>query len=762
MKNKLTIGFFLFFLSLSLKAQQPSAYTLPLIPYPQKVEVGNGRFELSSSTQLILEDKGLFWNEVAYLQALLAPALGKGLSMENGKNSLVLAYADEIAGEEAYELNITPSQVKITARTPQGMFYGIQTIRQLLPGEIELGKVLDAPIFLPVLHISDQPAFEWRGSMIDVSRHFFSIEYLKKHMDRMALYKLNKFHLHLTDDQGWRIEIKKYPALTSKGAWRTYNNHDTICMNLAKDNPDFEIDARYILKTEDKDLYGGYYTQDQIKELIAYAASKQIEIIPEIDMPGHMLAAIHAYPYLTDAEKSGWGELFSTPLCPCDERVYEFAEGVLSEIIELFPSNYIHIGADEVDKTTWKESELCKRFMEEHGIEDMNKLQSHFVHRVQAYIESKGKQIIAWDEALEGGISSSVNIMYWRGWVDAPHKAVGNGNAVIMSPTNPLYFDYPPDKSSLSSVYHMDVIYHNIPKDKEHLIKGAQANLWAEQIPSEKRSEFLLFPRLTALSERLWTNQNLYDSYSNRLLLHFPRLDTMHVNYRLPDLTGFALESVFIKEGYFTVENPLPEMTVRYTTDGTIPNLQSKALTSPLKITVPTQIKLALFSPKGAKGDIYTVNYREVSWPKATKIDKKNSQPGLLCRFYNGEFKNTKGIKETADKEQSVANITVPKEFVTPAFGLKYSGYIRVPKTGIYNFYFTCDDGGVLYINNEVVVDNDGLHSAIEKSGQAALTKGCHPFNIDFIEGGGGFTLKLQYSFNGSKPQDVPDSWFIH
>ena len=761
MTKKLTTLFCLVFLCLTVNAQQMTGNSLPLIPYPQKVEIKDGQFDLSSRTQLIVEDNGLFWSEVSYLQSLLAPALGKGLSSVAGENRLIVAYSDKIVGSEAYEIDITPSIMKITACTPKGMFYAMQTIRQLLPHKIESGRVIDEPLCLPALHISDKPAFEWRGTMIDVSRHFFSIEYLKKHIDRSALYKLNKLHLHLTDDQGWRIEIKKYPELTSKGAWRTYNNHDTICMKLAKENLDFEIDKRYVIEKDGKEIYGGYYTQDQMKELIAYAASRHIEIIPEIDMPGHMLAAINTYPYLTDA-KIGWGESFSVPLCPCKDEVYTFVEGVLSEIIELFPSQYIHIGADEVEKTTWKESDKCKALMARENLSNVDELQNYFVHKVQDYIESRGKKVIAWDEVLSSNINSNVNIMYWRRWVDAPQKAVKNGNFVIMSPTNPLYFDYTPNKSSLSSVYNMDVIYDNIPEGKESHIRGAQANLWAEQIPSENRSEFMLFPRLTALAERVWKNQDLFDSYSDRVLSHYPRMDELNINYRLPDLTGFTLENVFVKEGYFKVDEPLAGMTVRYTTDGSLPTPTSTALTAPLKITKPTQMKLALFSPGGAKSDIYTVNYREVKMPAATKIDTKTAKQGLRCQFYNGSVKSTKEIKETADKEQIVANIVVPRDFRTSAFAVKFTGYIQVPETGIYSFYLTCDDGGMLYINNDLVVDNDGLHPAIEKSGQAAISKGAHPFRVDFVEGGGGFTLKLQYSFNGSKPQDIPDSWLIH
>lgn len=578
----------------------------------------------------------------------------------------------------------------------------------------------------------------------------------------MALYKMNKLHLHLTDDQGWRIEIKKYPELTQNGAWRTFNNQDTVCMTMAKDNPDMNIDSRYIINKDGKQLYGGYYTQDQLKDLIDYATKHHVEIIPEIDMPGHMLAAIHAYPYLTDMKNAGWGKLFSTPLNPCKDEVYTFVENVLSEIISLFPSSYIHIGADEVDKTAWSHSDLCKSFMKEKGIKDYEELQTYFVHKVANYIQSKGKKVITWDDAIDGELDPSINVMYWRGWVRTSlPKAAQNGNPVIMSPTNPLYFDYIPDRSSLRAVYDMNVVDKSFTAGKENLVKGAQANLWTEKVPSEQRADFMMFPRLIALAERLWTNKDLYDDFYQRLLANFNRLGALNVHYRLPDLSGFALESVFVKETMFDVENPLPGMSVHYTMDGSIPTINSPKLKTALKIDKPLEVKFALFSPSGARGDIYTVNYKQMPMDKPAKVNGKLSN-GLVCSFYDGMFKSTANIKAEKDKEVIVSNLVVPKEFATAAFALKYRGYIKVPATGIYSFFFTCDDGGKLYIANRTTVDNDGLHSAIEKSGQAALSKGIHPFALDFVEGGGGFTLKLQYSFNGSAIQDIPDSWFVH
>ncbi|MDU1893092.1 MAG: family 20 glycosylhydrolase [Dysgonomonas sp.] len=754
-KNVIIFSFLALLLSFT---QQGKANNEPaIIPYPQKMVINQGRFTINDKTTLLTSDQSKFKEEISYLQLMLRNITGRDISVSNAiaDNQIEIKYNSQLQSNEAYKLNITSSKIIIEALDGHGVFNAIQTLKQLLPMKETSGTVA-----LPNLSIEDSPAYSWRGMHLDVSRHFYTVEYVKKHIDRLAFYKFNKLHLHLTDDQGWRIEIKQYPKLTEEGAWRSLKNkHDSICISRSKENPNFEIDPRFIHEKDGQKIYGGFYTQEEMKDIIKYAQERHIEIIPEVDMPGHMMAAIKAYPFLVDGE-AGWGELFSTPICPCKEDVYTFSKNVLNEIIDLFPSKYIHIGADEVDKKTWQQSELCKEFMAQHNIKNVNELQSYFVHEMQDFVESKGKKIIAWDEILQGGTNPNVTVMYWRGWVkDAPLKAVNTGSPVIMTPTNPLYFDYVNNNTSANNVYHMDVVPKDIPEDKRHLIMGAQANLWAEYIPTENQADFQMYPRMIALAERVWTdNTTRFDDFSQRLLKHYPKLDAMGVFYRLPDIENIAQENVFIDKVEFLAKSPLEGMKIHYTLDGEVPSASSPVMLVPIHISSPVTLKMALFSPSGARGEIYNLNFKQSDLKKA--VLASNVQNGLKCDFYNKGYKNTKGIVGTPNETFVVNNIKAPKE--TKSFGLKFDGFIDVPETGIYSFFFTCDDGGVLYVDKEVIVDNDGLHPSTLKSGQAALEKGLHPFNLDFIEGGGGYTLKLQYSFNGGSPQDIPDSWFKH
>jgi hexosaminidase len=762
MRNSLIkscIAVLLLFTGAGTAMAQQTSRQFPLIPYPAKLTAGTGTFAITKNTAIVVEDLK-FSKEAELLNALIAQYLGGPLKVGAKGNSRIVLRAESSGVAEGYKLSITPREVVLSSSDAAGMFRAVETIRQLLPAQ-ERSAVTAKALSLAAVQIADHPAFAWRGMHLDVSRHFFSLDYLRKFIDLLALYKFNKLHLHLTDDQGWRIEIKKYPKLTGEGAWREFNNQDSACMVKAKDNPDFIIDPKHIVRKNGKTMYGGFYTQKEMKGIVAYALARHIDIIPEVDMPGHMMAAINSYPFLTCDGENKWGKLFTTPICPCTETTFEFAQNVFTEIMDIFPSKYIHIGGDEVDRSSWEKSPVCKAFMAKNNLKTTAELQSYFINRMEKFFISRNRKLIGWDEILEDGISQTAMVMYWRSWVpDAPVKAAKNGNMVVMSPGNPLYFDSAPDKNSVYNVYHFNPIPKGLTDKEAKGIVGAQANTWAEMIPTENRADYLIFPRMTALAERLWSNNDDYDGYLERLNKHYPRLDALGVHYRLPDISGLVEQNVFTTAAVLNPNKPLPGLNLRYTTDGSTPSVKSPLLAAPLTIRDSAFIRLAAFNAKGTPGDVYGLHFKQQSL--ADPVQTLVANPGLVCNFYPGEYRSSKLMAGTPKAAFTVNRVEVPEEAKAASFGLKYQGYLDIPEDGIYTFFLICDDGGILNIAGREVVNNDGWHPPIERSGQVALRKGLQPIALDFVEGGGGYTLSLKYSLNGSKPAEIPSEWIKH
>lgn len=766
MRKLLTLLCFVFLLAADcMYGQTTNGNSYNLIPYPAEIKTAKGFFTITKETALIINaEADKFKNEEAFLTTILQSYLGNEALKPKAtakSNAIVLQYDATIAAAECYHLDIDDKQVVIAAKDPAGMFYGIETLRQLLPADVENGKG-DA-LKVPAVTIQDRPSYAWRGMMLDVSRHFFSVDYLHKFVDMMALYKMNKLHLHLTDDQGWRIEIKKYPELTQKSAWRDLDRNDSACIKKVNEtgNTDFEIDKRHFKKIDGKLMYGGYYTQDEMKAFIQYAASRHIEVIPEIDMPGHMQAAVKIFPYLSCDSSVNNAQGFSVPICPCNEKVIDFAKDIFTEIVELFPSKYVHIGGDEVDQRNWEKSAMSKAFMKERGYTETSQIQQYFNGRMIEFFKSKGKIMIGWDEIAEAKIDSTPMVMFWRVWAkDALLKAAKNGNKVIMTPDGPFYFDAAPDNNSLYEVYHYNPLDegYKLNKQDEKKIVGVQANLWSEIIPSEKRADYLILPRMTALAELGWTNKPMYDSYLQRLNTHYPRLDHLNVHYRLPDLEGMAENNVFVGKTSFFKSFSSNYFKVHYTTDGGLPLASSPVMSKPVIIDKTFKIKLALFTPAGRRGDLYTLNFSSTEYIKPTTDIQFVA--GLKCELYKGSFSMTTEIKGKPDNSLTAPEVSVPKAVTVESFGLKFNGFINVPQTAVYTFYLNCDDGGVLKIAGGKVVDNDGLHPAKEKGGQIALQKGAHPIAVDFIEGGGGYKLELKYSIDNGTPKAIPASWF--
>lgn len=531
---KVTACVFMFFVTGCNKSPVPASgngiETHGIIPLPKQLDFSgekikiNQDFTFVKSTQFKIASKAaeeLLGNTITSFRTSEAiPADGKSFQLAEDKT---------ITGE-AYQLSVTSAGIRIKAGNDAGAFYAVQSLSQYL-WNITGGQKQNS-MELACIAITDEPKYAWRGFHLDVSRHFFSKEYILKIIDWLSYYKFNKFHLHLTDDQGWRIESSKFPLLNEVGSWRTFDSNDSICMRKAKSNSDFEIDPRFIKVRNGMTQYGGFYTREDLTEIISYAKDHFIEIIPEIDMPGHMSAAIRAYPQLSCTGSSGWGKEFSYPICPCNNEAFELAFQIWDEVTELFPSKYIHIGADEVEKDSWESSPECQDFMKTNNLTNVKEIQSFFIERLQKHLEAKGKTVIAWDDVTDGKMNNQLKIMYWRDWVtDAPAKAAANGNEIIYTRWDMFYLSSPNTDENLKNLLEFDVS-NAYSKEVSSKIIGFQGCVWTEEIPSEAVFELQIFPRLQVLAEVNWSeNKNLF-SFSKRMEPHLRYLKANNVHLK--------------------------------------------------------------------------------------------------------------------------------------------------------------------------------------------------------------------------------------
>jgi hexosaminidase len=523
-----TTYIFLLFLLISLSFSQNN---IAIIPKPQNTLAGKGSFYITTKTYIQADENSF---EANYLKEALQIQTGLNLkitSKNNSKNIHLVLLEPKIANfnKELYEIVVSDSEIVISALTNQGLFYGIQTLLQMVPFENK------NEIAIPWIKISDAPKYAWRGMHLDVCRHYFPITFIKKYIDYLAHYKMNTFHWHLTEDQGWRIEIKKYPKLTEVGAWR---NGSMI--------------GRYDDQKIDDIKYGGFYTQEEIKEVVAYASKRHITIVPEIEMPGHSLAALAAYPELSctggpfEVGKK-WG-VFDDVYCP-KEETFTFLENVLSEVLALFPSEYIHIGGDECPKTRWKSCAHCQKIIKEKGLKDEHELQSYFIQRIEKFVNNKGRKIIGWDEILEGGLAPNAAVMSWRG-TEGGIAAAKQKHYVVMTPGSHCYFDHYQGKpeneplaiggfTSLEKVYNFNPMPKELILEEQKYILGAQANVWTEYILTPEQVEYMIMPRMSALAEVLWgtANPENFIDFKTRLQAQEIWLRNNNINYRKTSFT---------------------------------------------------------------------------------------------------------------------------------------------------------------------------------------------------------------------------------
>ncbi|MFT3702777.1 MAG: family 20 glycosylhydrolase [Agriterribacter sp.] len=593
------ILFFVIIISSAVSAQNIAP---AIIPEPVSLTQKQGAFILKDNTPVYIN--GASAEKVArQLVHSLSTATGFNFNIVNntsgaGIQLILNSSQDKESGSEGYKLNVSQDEVVITANEAAGLFYGVQTLLQLLPKEIESKTVVkNVNWSIPAVEIKDYPRFGWRGLMFDVSRHFFTKAEVKAFIDDMAKYKFNLLHMHLTDDQGWRIEIKSLPKLTSVGAW---NVKKTGTFNYFSDP----------LPDEPRD-YGGFYTQDDIKEIVQYAKDQYINILPEVDVPGHSLAAIASYPELSctpgaDKYKVNSGEKFmvwppkghfygllDNTLCPANEKVYDFLDKVFTEVAALFPFEYIHMGGDETARNFWEKSPQIKAFMQKEKLKNLDEVQSYFVKRVEKIVESKGKKLIGWDEILQGGLAPNAAVMSWRG-IEGGIAAAKQKHEVVMSPTSFVYLDFmqgdaatePPVYATLrlNKTYQFEPVPEGV--DAQY-IKGGQANLWTEQVYNTRHLQYMLWPRAFAVAEAVWSpkEKRNWEQFSQHVEKHFERFDIAEKKYS-PAIYDPIINAVKSDKNSITVDmsTEIPGLDIYYSFDNSFPDKFYPKYTAPVSV----------------------------------------------------------------------------------------------------------------------------------------------------------------------------------
>ncbi|ALO48745.1 family 20 glycosylhydrolase [Hoylesella enoeca] len=720
-----------------------------VVPVPQQVEYGNGYYRFGTTIRISYADHSLE-PASAYLGHHLTQLLKrKVVTVYNRKGDIRLSL-DKNQPKDGYRLTIDKTGIDVHGNDYCGVISAIATIRQLAFEKQ-----------LPYVRITDAPRFEWRGFMLDCSRHFFSKAEVEELIDLMALYKLDRFHWHLTDDQGWRIEIKRYPLLTNRGAWRKYNNQDRVCLNRAaqEDNPDLLLPASKKRVEGTDTLYGGYYTQADVREIVAYAKQRGIEVVPEVDMPGHFLSAVSNYPGLSCFDTVGWGKTFSSPICPGKDSALEFCRHVWEELFELFPYEYVHIGGDEVEKDNWKKCPDCQRRIKEEGLRNEEELQSWFIHQMENYLNANGKKMIGWDEIMEGGLSKTATVTWWRTWAPrVVNDVTAQGNDVIYCPNAEMYVDYPEQKTSVEKIYKYDLLPQTLTSAQKAHVKGVQANLWTEWVPSRNQMLYMYFPRMIALAELGWSRSERMDyaDFSRRLRYQFDILNRMNIPYRIPDLDGFPNLTAFTTQGTLHVSCADPTATVRYTTDGSFPSVKSPQITGAITVDETTHFILRPFGQNGRAGEMIKADFVKQGYLEPISV-QSDLQQGLKADWHEFSGVTCKHIgKAPLNASYQINDVEIPAG-VKGNIGLIINGYIKIPTDGIYTFSLLSDDGSWLKVDGNMVVNQDREQSPHEEVCQQALRAGFHKFEVRYFDHNGGQLRLHVYDQDGKRlnPSDL-------
>ena len=739
-----------------------------IVPLPAKLETQPGRYRPGQDLRIALRGGGAELRDLGALAAeMLRSNWQRPVSVDEAggaRADLVLALAsDAERGAEAYALRVGADGIRIEAATGTGLFHGLQTLRQLL-------EQSDAAAGIGFVAIEDAPRFSWRGLHLDVGRHLFPVEHIKRQLDLMARYKFNVLHWHLTEDQGWRLEIKRYPKLTEVGAWRERTAHHH------REPVPAQAGSRI---TYDDSRYGGYYTQAQAREIVAYADKLHITVVPEIEMPGHAVAALAAYPELgcTPGPFEVWTDwgVNDEVFCPSEET-FAFLENVLDEVMAIFPSQYIHVGGDEAPIVRWQQSALAQGIIKREGLKDEHALQGWFMRRIEAYLQRHGRRMLAWDEMLAGDPARSTTIMAWRS-LDEGVKAAQRGHDVVMTPTSYAYFDYCqsravdepycPGHLPLRQVYAFEPVPAQLtPEQAKHVI-GGQANLWTEHIRTPEHAEYMYWPRALAMSEVLWSPARTRDweAFSGRLGPQLAALGRLGVNYRVPEVLGLDGDVLSLApQATVALRSPLDDASIVYTLDGSDPRADSPRYTAPIRLDLgiaPTTVSARLLTADGRLGPVMRADYARTSLRPARRDGDAASRPGLRRDYFELQADSTDDLLTAKPARTDTADAIGIPGFARPErFGLRYRGILEAPADGVYRFSLASDDGARLLIDDAVLIDRDGPQSPGLSHGSIGLAKGRHAFELRYFQGGGDRVLKLEVGRDGQLPAAVPAAWW--
>ena len=705
---------------------------LPLIPLPNKVETVNSKPFLVNAKTVISTDNKMF--AISELRSQF-PKWKLPYSAGHSTN-VVMFQHDATLGSEAYTLHVDHDHVLVKYGGDSGALYAVETLKQL--------KTKKAGEFLAT-DIQDAPRFKWRGMHLDVSRHFFPVPVIKRTLDLMKASKMNVFHWHLVDDGGWRIEIKKYPKLTEMGAWRKGTGVPWSYTDIVLGKP-----------MPGKPSYGGFYTQAQVKDVVRYASERGITIVPEIEMPGHTLPVLAAYPELACLGATPYpGATWTTNVyCAGKEESFTFINNVLDEVISLFPSPWIHIGGDEVDKKWWNACSDCQNRMKKEGLKNAGELQSYFIKRVEQHINAKGRRMIGWDEILEGGLAPNATVMSWRG-IDGGIAAAKSGHEVVMSPTSHCYFDFGYDSTSTHHVYDWDPLPTELKGKERDFVIGGQCNVWTEWIPTVERYDRMVWPRAFAMAEVLWSKpEKNWDNFQSRLLPNLAVLDAKMVGYYLEepaipcafsfDRKPMVISKSDFKRPIFVSRNPQAPA-------------KDWAMMLSQELPMDGTIYVAYKRGDGTLGDKAELHQSS----KVAEIPAVMPANGLEVGVWKGKFTSAHDIEKLKPQSITKADIAdLAKKPEGEGFALRFKGRIRFPDRN-FKLYLTSDDGSILNLNGVTVINNDGLHAASTKVSGIHAIDGMYDLDLLYFDGGGASSLKLEYESETVTRRPIPAKWYF-